>query len=297
MTRSRRRGSPAPALAIAAALATLVLASCDPGPTVVRGAAVSTYLAAVFVEDVEGQLLPTEPPAPGAGPAVTVPTNADGITGGSTALDLAGTAPFRTVAVFVPGADGHYLVTLPGDLTTAISVITISGLVPTADFQVQYAVAGVDGEWGPRQAMDVHAITAAGGDIQVSVTWNTEADVDLHVVDPGGSEIYYGSRTSASGGELDIDANAACSTSNLRQENVGWKSGTAPSGTYHVRVDYWSSCGATQTDYIVTVNLRPGTPTIPGLPGKGVQIFTGSFTGEGTGGGAGDGRPITSFFF
>jgi hypothetical protein len=223
--------------------------------------------------------------------------NTQTITGGSSVFGLTGSASFRRVAVYVDGVDGHYVVPLPFDVPNAQAILTLGGLPPVLGFQVFFAVAGADGVFGPYSGLNVNAIQAAGGDIQVSVTWNTAADVDLHVVEPGGAEIYYGSTMSGSGGELDIDANAACSTSSLTQENIGWAPGTAPSGTFIVRLDYWSACGATQTDYIVTVSLRPGVPSIPGLPGSGVQLFTGSFTGPGDQGGAGDGRQITTFFF
>jgi hypothetical protein len=109
--------------------------------------------------------------------------------------------------------------------------------------------------------------------------------VDLHVVDPSGEEIYYGSPTSASGGQLDLDSNAECQSDGPRNENITWPSGASPSGTYRVLVDYWDSCGAPSTDYGVTVNVRGQAP----------QTFTGTFTGEGDQGGAGAGLAITTF--
>jgi hypothetical protein len=274
----------------------LVLTSCD-SPTTIRGAAIRTYLAGVRVESVNGQLNSGPPPPASTGPTVNVPANSQTITGGSSALTLTTSAPVRTVAAFVDGVDGHYIVPLRGDITSGQAIISIGGLPPVLDFEIIFAVAGADGVYGPYSSMSISAIEAAGGDIQVSVTWNSQADVDLHVVEPGGTEIYYGGTTSASGGELDIDANAACSTSNLTQENIGWAPGQAPSGTYIVRVDYWDACGTPQTDYIVTVSLRPGVPSIPGLPGSGVSIFEGTFTGPGDQGGLGDGRLITTFVF
>src|SRR5207237_4273195 len=42
------------------------------------------------------------------------------------------------------------------------------------------------------------------GDVQVSVSWDAPSDVDLHVVDPSGEEIFYGNPASASGGQLDV---------------------------------------------------------------------------------------------
>ena len=280
-----------------ALLLSLPMASCNSSPTVVSGAEVSAYIAAVLIEDTRGILYAGSPPAGGSGPSATAPAALNGITGGSAALSLAGAGQFRRVAVYVAGIDGYYLVELPFELTSTKAIITIGGQVPIDNFGVTFALADGNGVWGIGDVTAVSVIEVAGGDIQVSVTWDTQADVDLHVVDPSGEEIYYGNLTSNSGGELDLDANAACSTSNLRQENVGWAPRTAPTGQYIVRVDYWSSCGAVQTDYIVTVYLRSDTPTVPGSPGSGVLLFEGSFTGDGTGGGLGDGVPITTFNF
>ncbi|HUF76309.1 MAG TPA: hypothetical protein VMM35_08525 [Longimicrobiales bacterium] len=292
MTRRRR-------LAPLALLMSLALVSCNDSPTVISGAEVSAYVAAVLIEDVDVRAIlhSGAPPVAAGGPSVSAPASLNGITGGSALLQLAGGGQFRQVVVFVPGIDGYYLAELPFDLTAVNAIITVGGRVPVSSFEVAFAVADANGVWGAPDGTSVSVIAAAGGDIQVSVTWNTVADVDLHVVEPSGREIYYGSRNSPSGGTLDIDANAACSTDALWQENVGWASQTAPSGQYTVRVDYWSSCDVAQTDYVVTVYLKSDTPAVPGSPGSGVSIFTGSFTGEGTRGGAGAGVFITNFVF
>ena len=111
-----------------------------------------------------------------------------------------------------------------------------------------------------------------------------DSDVDLHVVDPSGEEVYYGHRRSASGGELDLDSNAGCRIDGVRNENITWPIGRAPRGQYIVRVDYWSSCSAQQTNYTVRV-ISEGIN----------QTFSGSFTGGGDQGGPGSGRQITTF--
>jgi hypothetical protein len=122
------------------------------------------------------------------------------------------------------------------------------------------------------------------GDVQVSVSWDAPSDVDLHVIDPSGEEVYYGNSVSASGGQLDVDSNAACSIDGRQIENIRWAS-RAPGGTYTVRVDYWSSCAVAQTNFLVTVKNGAST-----------QTFAGNFTGDGDRGAAGSGRTITSFF-
>ena len=121
------------------------------------------------------------------------------------------------------------------------------------------------------------------GDVQVSVSWDAPSDVDLHVVEPDGNDIYYGNPSSSSGGQLDVDSNAACSIDGRQIENIRW-SGQAPAGTYTVRVDYWDACGVARTNYLVTVKNGAST-----------QTFTGVFTGEGDQGGFGSGRLITTF--
>jgi hypothetical protein len=88
------------------------------------------------------------------------------------------------------------------------------------------------------------------GDVGVTLSWATEDDLDLHVTDPSGEEIYYGHRTSASGGVLDVDSNAGCANpQSLPVENIFWGTGAAPQGTYTVRVDYW--CGSGDVDFSV----------------------------------------------
>ena len=59
------------------------------------------------------------------------------------------------------------------------------------------------------------------GDVQATLSWDHEADMDLHLFDPDGEEIYYGNDTSASGGTLDHDANVGCGLPDA-VENIFW---------------------------------------------------------------------------
>jgi hypothetical protein len=82
------------------------------------------------------------------------------------------------------------------------------------------------------------------GDIQFTLRWSSTADLDLAVIDPNGEEIYYGSRTSSSGGQLDVDSNALCSAAVANPvENVFWPTGQSIDGTYTVAVSYFNECG------------------------------------------------------
>ena len=123
------------------------------------------------------------------------------------------------------------------------------------------------------------------GDVQVNVQWDAASDVDLHVVEPSGEEIFYANDSSSTGGLLDLDSNPACAIDGVQNENIVWPSGAAPRGRYVVRVDYFAGCGVASTNYIVTVRRSGAAP----------QTFRGSFSGNGDSGGAGSREEIVAF--
>jgi len=98
------------------------------------------------------------------------------------------------------------------------------------------------------------------GDVQITLEWDSDADLDLHVHEPSGHEIYFGDRgPSPTGGELDVDSNVNCSDDGIPGgvENVYWPADEAPSGTYTVEVHGWavggSACGS--GDYTLTITV------------------------------------------
>ena len=105
--------------------------------------------------------------------------------------------------------------------------------------------------------------TVAGA-LMVTLTWDTESDLDLHVVDPLGDEIYHGQPSSVdpfggsdnqSVGLLDFDSNANCTIDGRREEDVTWKA-APPSGHYLVRVDATSLCGTPDAHYRTLAKLN-----------------------------------------
>jgi hypothetical protein len=100
------------------------------------------------------------------------------------------------------------------------------------------------------------------GDVKVSLRWSTVADLDLYVTDPAGEIIYYANPTSASGGQLDVDANAGCGDQTTTPvENIFWEAGTAPAGTYGVQVYIWSTCDVPASPFSVTVTTGDSEET------------------------------------
>lgn len=224
-------------------------------------------------------------PAAAGGPTVNVTGPAVVINGGSVQADLQASGAFTTVVVTVDGRDGYYELTVPSAAVHQI-IITMAAAIRGNAFIIDYGVGGGTNSLGAYDTTPVNVIQVGSGDIQVSVSWDAQSDVDLHLVLPDASEIYWANPT-ASNGTLDLDSNAGCSIDGVRNENITWPSATPPTGTYTVRVDYWDSCGVGATNYVVTVAVKNKAPL----------VFTGQFTGTGDGGGAGSGTTITTFTF
>ena len=95
---------------------------------------------------------------------------------------------------------------------------------------------------------------AQRGEVGITLAWDSDADLDLHVICPGGEEIYFG-RRSACGGQLDIDMNVPPRMSDEPVENVFWPEGAAPPGTYRVIVNNYNtrSDGAQPTPFRLRV--------------------------------------------
>jgi hypothetical protein len=223
-------------------------------------------------------------PAGGATPVITAPIPELVLLGGTIQVTASSATPFDKVAVVIPDLEDYWELVLPSPVLSQQILIVFSQNVPVPVFQMRLAGA-LGGAYGIYQNAPVSMINVGTGDVQVNVTWDSRADVDLHVVDPLGEEVYWAHKSAVSGGQLDLDSNAGCGSDGPRAENVFWSSGlVAPHGDYVVRVDHWSNCSAVATNYVVTINIR----------GKPPQVFTGTFTGSGDAGGKGSGKIIAT---
>ncbi|MFT4188212.1 MAG: hypothetical protein QM621_06480 [Aeromicrobium sp.] len=96
------------------------------------------------------------------------------------------------------------------------------------------------------------------GEIQVTLQWSTGADLDVHVIDPIGDEVYFSNDQVDSGGWLDVDMIPGCYESDGSQgsrsiENIFWDdSVTPPPGEYTAFVKDYSGCGVS-SDYQMQV--------------------------------------------
>lgn len=100
------------------------------------------------------------------------------------------------------------------------------------------------------------------GDVQATLRWTSDADLDLAVTDPAGEAVSFMNRLGSSGGELDYDVIPCTEPDHPRVENVFWPPGAAPNGTYTVTVTYFSSCNDAGPHEFELLVLVDGAVTI-----------------------------------
>jgi len=271
-----------------AALIALAVAGCTEGATADLGLDSQMRIAgAAFVRG------PT--PSDSDGPAVaSVRLKTNTIWPGYANKPIGGALdPTATAATLAMSGDvGYWIVPAgPADFSTPTlpsfqaAASFARTLLPGA-YTLETRAVDAAGRFGPPDRQILTGLAAppssAGvpSELVVMLTWDTEADIDLHVVDPLGREIYHGDTTTldtftpgggaqSSFGFLDADSNANCNIDGLRQESVIWV-GTPPVGRYLVRVDTASLCGQP----IARFSVRVSRDNAPVAVANGVSLDT-----------------------
>lgn len=92
------------------------------------------------------------------------------------------------------------------------------------------------------------------GGLQITVSWETDADLNLVVTDPQSNEVSEG-HSVPNGGALDQTANFNCVRSRPTLENAVWTAATPPRGRYEVRVTAFDMCSADATPATVSMSV------------------------------------------
>jgi hypothetical protein len=229
-----------------------------------------------FAGDVEA------PPASGP-PVVSVLNSLTTVEPGEREKPLSGTLdPSATaVALGLRGDRGYWIVVAgpPGldapDQPTFQATLSFSPELPGGSLALIVRAVDAAGRFGPPSVVPLVGVPtpAPSGTLVVSLRWDTEADLDLHLIVPGGVEVWARNINSyqtpppgvprdasawQQGGILDADSNAGCVIDGRRQEDVVWQA-APPAGSYLVRVDTASLCGAPAARWTVDV-LEDGVP-------------------------------------
>jgi hypothetical protein len=131
----------------------------------------------------------------------------------------------------------------------------------------------------------VRGVAVKVGDPQFTLIWDTNhVDIDLHVIEPGGDEIFFGHPNGKQGGELDVD-----NTWGFGPENIYWLVesngpgskkvlGSGPVGAYRWCVVYYGAHGfvAPPTHWRVRVKHAGEAKVVDGwlyAPGERSPIY------------------------
>lgn len=222
---------------------------------------------------MRGAVAPTS-----AGPQVlALNLSRSAVARGDSALHLSGSlAPSaNAVALWLDGDRGFWLlpaglpdVTIPDALTFAVTA-AIARDAPLGPRALQVAALSAEGVAGAATgaALELLPRPEPAGELVVTLRWDTAADLDLHVVDGTGVEIWARNPNSwqaapgappdpnawQQGGLLDLDSNGNCVIDGRDEENVAWRA-APPRGHYLVRVDTFSLCAQPVAHW--TVELR-----------------------------------------
>ncbi|HEX8792784.1 MAG TPA: hypothetical protein VF765_17685 [Polyangiaceae bacterium] len=211
-------------------------------------------------------------------------------------------------AIGLQGDKGYWMVVAgpaavatPTDPSFGANASFSTGIVPGGYTLVARAVDG-NGNFGPPVKQVLTGVPSPttpppSGQLVVTLTWDRDANLDLHVVDPNGVEIYWNNQSSqppppamsVDGGPygyVDDDSNANCVIDGLNREDAIWPN-HVPSGPYTVRVDTASLCGQAVADWNLRVLLH----------GKQVAQSSGVSTDAATRGSHGTGAGVLALQF
>lgn len=212
------------------------------------------------------------PPSTTGAAAAVATENSTPLEGQPYKLAVSAGATFNTVYVWVDGIDGYYELTIPAAVSTAGLVIGLANNPPEGTFNITTAVGSGAGVTATAST-EVQPRNLADADFAATVSWTGASDVDIHVIDPNGFEVYYNNTESPEGGMLDIDSNADCAIDNINTETISWPAGTAPAGDYKVVIEYFDDCGVEASNYSVLVR-RKGRANVTAAN----RTFTGDYT-------------------
>jgi len=197
-------------------------------------------------------------PAETGGPAVTTAALTRTLLIRGKVTTLFGNTPVDTggILVGVPGDVGYWGMIpgardplLPGQLAFS-SDFAVAEKVPLGPLEVKVVAVGTDGKVGAASLLElkIQDFPIPESHLAISLDWDTNADLDLHVVEPSGYELWPKkvSNPGVSGdytddGYLDADSNSSCAIDGRRQENALWVK-PPTTGVYLVRVDTFSLC-------------------------------------------------------
>ncbi|MDE6742154.1 MAG: hypothetical protein K2J58_07470 [Muribaculaceae bacterium] len=219
-----------------------------------------------------------------------ITVNNKALTGGMNYITATTKEQYTEFYVGIEGVDGYYFKFTPNpdsvtfDPATGEYLYTVPMLFGV-DFKInitiKISVKLADGEITEPIIKEIQHVESLSGDLHVNLVFNNEKDIDLHLITPNGTRIYYGNRGGSITLEdgsvieygLDHDSNAACNIDGLNNENIVIPDALIEPGVYSVYVNMYSNCDpniATSWSLVTRYNDQLITPLTGSNPESGV---------------------------
>lgn len=253
-------------------LVALLLGACGPGERFDLGLDAGLRVRG-------GSFVRSELPAEGEGPEVQVAFLGRSVSRNIQDRPFTGAlAPEATAVLIALAGDAGYWIVPSGfpfpEAPGTVSFdapLSFSPTVEAGPHTLQLLAVDEHSRPGPLTSLEFTLLDPPlpEGELVISLFWDTESDLDLHVVTPDGIEIYRDRPNSfrappgttpgrddwQNGGILDVDSNARCVIDGRRNENVVFAN-SPPVGRYTVRVETFSLCETPGARYVVEARRR-----------------------------------------
>jgi hypothetical protein len=174
------------------------------------------------------------------------------ISGGSLMFTVTSREELDTLYIQIEGEEGYYALDADecfnqeesetGSYVYNPSIEVTQELADAENLRITVSGISKSGEVAvPPPPKTVKTKDVGAGNLQISLAWDNDDDLDLYVYTPSGEEIAYYQKV-VGNGELDLDAHAACSNNlGVRNENIFFEAPLVD-GEYEVQVKVYQQC-------------------------------------------------------
>lgn len=237
-----------------------------PNPT--PATVLSDFFSIQNAVTVQGTI-PSNPDGPSIG---NVSMNGSVISGGSSHITITTDNDIQKLYVGIKGVNNYYIIT-PNAKSNIFDFVILLSQNLDESFEIQISALLADGTTTAVYKSTVGYYAVGTGNLQISLSFDNEKDVDLYVLQPDGVMIFYGNK----GGQtydpitglstylwgLDLDSNPNCNIDSINNENVFYPDSLVQSGTYQVWINMYNNCDSSIPTTCIVTALDSGQFIIP----------------------------------
>lgn len=122
------------------------------------------------------------------------------INGGSAILTITATEELDEIYISVEGVSGYYAYPVETSGLVYQIIINLSQDLDAENLTINVSAKSISGSTGTMEATGtINVIEVGTGMLQISLSWDKSDDLDIHLFEPDGTEIYYNNTISING--------------------------------------------------------------------------------------------------